>query len=255
MPLLCRCRSLFALLLMMVGSGWSVDAKELTCGIATGFPPYQYQEGGRVEGFDADVVRLVVAQLGDRCLFVQDTWDTVFNRLRYGKLDLVVGMEINPVRQKYFAFTREYMTRQSVIFVNADSSRITSADQLLGQVIAGDRSSGIEQLWMTQGIRTRYRIRELESKALSMQLLKEDKVQAAIMPLEVGIYLAKRQAVNVRPLDTPRTDTFVAIAVQKGNQALRQELDAALQQLIASGEITNLYRQQFGVASTPTVAH
>ena len=67
MPLLCRCRSLFALLLMMVGSGWSVDAKELTCGIATGFPPYQYQEGGRVEGFDADVVRLVVAQLGDRC--------------------------------------------------------------------------------------------------------------------------------------------------------------------------------------------
>lgn len=254
MLLLCRCRSLFALLLMMVGSGWSVDAKELTCGIATGFPPYQYQEGSRVEGFDADVVRLVVARLGDRCLFVQDAWDTVFNRLRYGKLDLVVGMEINPLRQKYFEFTREYMTRQSVIFVNADSSGVTSADQLLGQIIAGDRSSGIEELWMAQGIRTRYRIRELESKAASMQLLKEDKVQAAIMPLEVGLYLAKRQTVNVRPLHAPRTDTLVAIAVQKGNLALRQEIDTALQQLIASGEITNLYRQRFGIAPTTTSA-
>ena len=105
MPLLCRFRSLFALLLMMVGSGWSVDAKELTCGIATGFPPYQYQVGARVEGFDADVVRLVVAQLGDRCLFVQDAWDTVFNRLRYGKQqdDPTLQQELDHALQQLIA--------------------------------------------------------------------------------------------------------------------------------------------------------
>ena len=220
MPLLCRCRSLFALLLLLV-SGGALEARELTCGIATGFPPYQYQEGARVEGFDADVVRLVVAQLGDRCLFVQDAWDTVFNRLRYGKLDLVVGMEINPVRQKYFRFTRSYMSRQSVIFVNAQNSNTVSVTELMGKIIAGDRTSGIEQQWMEQGIRSRFRIREFESKAVSMQMLKDVQVQAAI-------------------------------AVQQDDQALQQELDHVLQQLIASGEIANLYRQRFGVTTTVT---
>lgn len=254
MPLLCRFRSLFALLLMMVGSGWSVDAKELTCGIATGFPPYQYQEGARVEGFDADVVRLVVAQLGDRCRFVQDAWDTVFNRLRYGKLDLVVGMEINPVRQKYFRFTRSYMSRQSVIFVNAQNSNTVSVTELMGKIIAGDRTSGIEQQWMEQGIRSRFRIREFESKTVSMQMLKDVQVQAAIMPLEVGLYLAKQLGVNVRALESPRSQVPVAIAVQQDDPTLQQELDHALQQLIASGEIANLYRKRFDVASMTALA-
>ncbi len=255
MLLLCRCRSLFALLLMMVSSGWSVDAKELTCGIATGFPPYQYQEGSRVEGFDADIVRLVVARTGDSCLFVQDAWDTVFNRLRYGKLDLVVGMEINPVRQKYFRFTRPYMSRQSVIFINDQNSNIASVAELEGKIIAGDRTSGIEQQWIEQGIRSRFRIRELESKAVSMQMLKDAQVQASIMPLEVGLYLAKQLGVNVRTLESPRSQVPVAIAVQQGDQMLQQKLDHALQQLIASGEIANLYRQRFDEVPTSTVAH
>ena len=246
MPLLSRVRSMI-LLLLMVAIGFPVVARELSCGIALGFPPYQYRDGSQEAGFDADVARLVMARLAHRCRFVQEPWDQILNQLRYGKLDLVVGMEINAQREKYFDFTTPYMARQSVIFVNAQTSRVQRIDELFGQFIAGDRSSKIEQLWQDLGIRTRFRIRELDSKSAAMAFLKSGRVQAAIMPLEVGVYLAREHQLTVRVLAEPRVDTPVAIAVEKGNQTLRQQLDGAVRELIASGEIAALYQRWFGV--------
>ena len=235
------------LLLLMAAVGFPVVARELSCGIALGFPPYQYRDDSQAVGFDADVARLVLARLDHQCQFVQEPWDQILNRLRYGKLELVVGMEINDQREKYFDFTTPYMTRQSVVLVNAQTSRVQRIEELFGQFIAGDRSSQIEQLWQELGIRTRFRIRELESKSVSMALLKGGQVQAAIMPQEVGFYLAREHQLTVRALAEPRIDTPVAIAVKKGNQTLRQQLDDAVRELIASGEIAALYQRWFGV--------
>lgn len=238
----------FRLLLLVAALGaYPALAGEPSCGIALGFPPYQYRDGSQEVGFDADVARLVMARLGRQCRFVQAPWDQILNRLRYGRLDLVVGMEINAQREKYFDFTTPYMARQSVVFVNAQGSKVQRIDALFGQFIAGDRSSRIEQMWLEQGIRTRFRLRELESKSAAMALLKSGQVQAAIMPLEVGLYLAREQGLEVRALAEPRAETPVAIAVKKGNAELRQSLDEAVRALIASGEIAVLYQRWFGV--------
>lgn len=246
MPLLSRVW--FMLLLLIAPSvGSPAVVREPSCGIALGFPPYQYRDGSRVTGFDADVARLVMTRLTYRCRFVQEPWDQILNQLRYGKLDLVVGMEINTQREKYFDFTTPYMARQSVVFVDAQTSRVQRIEELFGQFIAGDRSSQIEQSWQELGIRTRFRIRELDSKSASMALLKSGQVQAAIMPLEVGLSLARKQELTVRVLAEPRVDTPVAIAVQKGNEKLRRQLDDAVRELLASGEIAALYQRWFGV--------
>lgn len=230
----------------LVGTSMPAVAGDLTCGIATGFPPYQFSEHGQVKGFDADVIDLVMKQTGRQCRFVQAPWDQILNGLRYGKLDLVVGMETSALRIRYFDFTRSYIARKSVIFVNADRSGVTRQEELFGQFIAGDRSSLIEQVWTDQGLHSRFRIRELESKSESMQLLKTGEVQAALMPLEVGIYLSRLQQVPVRVLAEPQAQTPVAIAVMKGNTVLRDQIDQALQVLLDSGQIDALYQTWFG---------
>lgn len=242
---------LWMLLWLTLLAGWSASAqaRELTCGIATGFPPYQYSEGGQTMGFDADVINLVMARLGWHCRFMQAPWDHVVNGLRYGKLDLVVGMESGALRERYFDFTRSYIARKSVIFVSTERSEVTRLEELYGQFIAGDRTSLIEQVWTDQGLRGRFRMRELESKAESMQLLKTGEVQAAIMPLEVGLYLSRRQEVPVRVLAEPQAETPVAIAVLKGNGLLRDQLDKALKQLLDEGAIAQLYQDSFAALS------
>lgn len=226
------------------------EAAELRCGIALGFPPYQYREQHQAQGFDADVARLVMARLGKPCEFVQDEWNQVFNQLRFGKLDLIVGMEMNALRQRYFSFTEPYYSRESVIFVGAHSD-ISVLEQLKGLIVSGDRSGLIEQDWLKQGIRQQFRVLELETKAEAMQQLKNGGVQAAIMPLEVGIVLAKSLQADVRVLAKPRLGSPVAIAVRKGDQELLHQLDLALHQLILEGEIDKLHQRWFSISQAP----
>ncbi len=220
----------------------SVSANDLVCGIATGFPPYQFQEQGRVTGFDADVLRLVVSRTKMNLNFLPEKWDDVINFLRFGKIDCITGMEINELRRRVFDFTTVYYHRHDVVFVRTDNKSIQILDDLYGKKITGDRHSFVETYWKKKGIKHKMRIMQTENKQQAMQLLYDKDTVAAIMPKLVGLYLATQLNFNVKILEHPDPGSPVAIAVKKGNTELLQILDTALQELIQEGEIEKLYQ-------------
>lgn len=219
--------------------------KDLVCGIATGYPPYQFQENGMVTGFDADVARLVFSRLNLKFRFMQEKWDDVIAMLRLGEIDVIVGMEINELRKPFFEFSKEYYHRHDVVFIRADNMDIKRVEDLYGQIITGDRHSSVEIIWEKKGIKEKIRVMQTESKEKSMKLLYEEKTKAAIMPEAVGYYLAKQIGLSVKILDSPDPGSPVAIAVKKKNTELIEMLDKALQELIAEGEIDKLYKKWF----------
>lgn len=235
---------LFQACFLVIKAG-PVFPDELVCGVATGYPPYQFQENGLVTGFDADVARLVFSRLNMEFRFKQEKWDDVFALLRLGEIDLIVGMEINEARKPFFEFSKEYYHRHDVVFIRADNNDVKSVEDLYEQIITGDRHSSVEILWQKKGIKEKIRIMETESKETSMKLLYEGKTKAAIMPEAVGYYLAKQIGLNVKILDSPDQGSPVAIAVKKKNTGLMKILDKALQELIAEGEIDRLYKKWF----------
>lgn len=220
-------------------------ADDLICGIAEGFPPYQYQNLDVVTGFDADVLRLVVSRTNKNLTFLPGKWDDVINYLRIGKVDCVSGMEINELRKRYFDFTMEYYHRYDVVFVRADNDSIKSIDDLYGKKITGDRHSFVENYWKEKGIKKYIRIRQTGTKEQAMQLLYNKETVAAVMPKAVGLYLAKQFGFSVKILENHDPGSPVAIAVKKGNIRLLQALDSSLKELIAEGEIEKLYSQWF----------
>lgn len=222
-----------------------VFSDELVCGIATGYPPYQFQENGIVTGFDADVARLVFSRLNMKFRFMQEKWDDVFALLRLGEIDLIVGMEINESRKSFFEFSKEYYHRHDVVFIRADNKEIKRVEDLYEQIITGDRHSSVEIIWQKKGIKERIRVMQTESKEKSMKLLYEGKTKAAIMPEAVGYYLAKQIGLHIRILDSPDPGSPVAIAVKRKNTDLMMILDKALQELITEGEIDRLYKKWF----------
>lgn len=230
---------LLIVLALAAGNAWT---QPLRCGLALGFPPYQHQISGKPDGFDAQVVHLLFSKMGIELLLVQDNWDLVLNELRFGHLDLITGMEITPLRQRYFDFTMPYYERTGVLFVMANNPRIQQLSDLYGQRISGDRQTLLEAEWREQGIRERFRILKVDSKQEAMSLLKQGKIEGAIMPREVGIYLAKQLGVQVRELVRAKQGAPVALAVKKGNIQLLQRLDATLRQLIADGTIERTYQ-------------
>ncbi|WP_027359597.1 transporter substrate-binding domain-containing protein [Desulforegula conservatrix] len=222
-----------------------VSPNELICGIATGYPPYQFQKNGIVTGFDADVARLVLNRMNMKFRFMQDKWDDIVALLRLGEIDLIVGMEINESRKPFFEFSKEYYIRHDVVFIRADNKDIKHIRDLYDQFITGDRHSFVEILWEKQGIKQKIRIIQTASKEESMKLLYEGRTKAAIMPEAVGYYLAKQIGLHVRILDSPDPGSPVAIAVKKKNTDLIGILDKTLHELIAEGEIDRLYKKWF----------
>lgn len=224
------------------------------CGVAKGYPPYQYVEKGRIGGFDTDVLRLLIARMGADLGVSADHWDNVFGFLRVGQLDCVAGMEINEVRKKYVLFTRPYYRRYSAMFVRDDREDLKTLEDLQGFVITGDRQSFLEEGLVEHGGKNAYRILQTDTKEDAIMMLKEGSlVHGSIMPVAVGSYLAARANLKVRVIEMSDPGTLVAFAVRKDQPVLRDLMDSALAELLLDGTIAKLYSDRFGVGPISVV--
>ena len=234
---------LFALLVAL-SPVHAMAGDELRCGVASGFPPYQFSQDGEPAGFDVDVARAVCGRLGLTPRFEQGDWDNIVNLLRFGNLDVIVGMEVNAFRGELFDFSAPYSTRHDAVFVLANSSASREED-LFGGVVTGDRHSFVELHWQERGIHRNIRVTQTGTKAEAMQSLADGRSLAAIMPLEVGRHLARERGLAVRVLLEPDPGSDVAIALPKDRPELRQRLNEALEALRTSGELESLARKWF----------
>ncbi len=103
----------------------------------------------------------------------------------------------------------------------------------------------MELHWKELGIYQNIRIMQTGTKEEAMALLGQGKAAAAIMPLEVGWYLATEQGVAVRVLSNPDPGSDVAIALRKGQPWLLQKINDALQDMETDGDLKELQRKWF----------
>ena len=230
-------------LLLSAGSALSRD-HALVCGVAAGFPPYQFARDGQATGFDVEVAAAVCARIATQLRFEQGNWDNILNLLRFDKIDMVAGMEVNAFRNDYFDFSIPYAKRHDVVFVPANSP-VTKVEDLYGQFITGDRHSFVELLWKDLGIHRNFRIMQTRTKAEAMELLAAGRTVAAVMPLEVGKYLARERRFAVRVLANPDPGSEVAIALRKGHPELLEKINRALRDMEARGELRALKTKWF----------
>jgi ABC-type amino acid transport substrate-binding protein len=229
------------ILCLALGVPGTAEPAPVVCGIAVGYPPYQYADAqGRPTGLDADVARLVFQELGLPLRFDQKPWDEVYLGLvhKSGDVDVLCGAEVNEGRKALFEFSEPYYQRAVVVFV-AQKSPYLSVKDLEGRIITGDRGGWIEALVDFRNIR----VKATASKEESFQMLQEGKVEAVIAPLEVGNWISRQRGLAVRVLPERDPGSPVAFAVAKGNTDLANRISAALAKLKARGQIEAVIRR------------
>lgn len=229
----------FTVLVCLLGGLISVNlaaqSKTLVCGLALGYPPYQFTtDKGEPTGIDAEVTRLVFQELGKPFQFKQTKWDDVYLALLHntGAVDLLCGAEINAERQTFFDFSQPYYERSVVIFVKSGSS-YQQIDNLGGKMITGDRGGFIE----TQIDKKKMRMVDAKSKEEAFKKLQTGEVEAVIAPQEVGNWICMQLGLSVRTLPEKDPGSPVAFAVAKGNKALADQISGALAKLKKAGAI------------------
>ncbi len=217
-------------------SGDSSKKETLVMATNAEFPPYEYYEGDKIVGIDADVAAAIADELGMELKIEDMAFDSIITAVSGGKADFgAAGMTVTEDRLKNVDFTDTYATATQVIIVKEDST-IGSPDDLSGKKIGvqlgttGDiYADDIEDATV-----------ERYNKGFeAVQALQQGKIDAVVIDGEPAKEFVK-EADGLKVLDEAFTEEEYAIAVKKGNDELKDKLNEALGNLKDSGKLDEI---------------
>ena len=224
-----------ALLLVFALSGCGRNDDRLVMVTEATFPPYEFREGGKIVGIDVDLMKAVAKKTG-RELVVEDmSFDSVIAAVQDGKDDVAAsGITVTDERKRQVGFSHPYVTAQQVVIVPKDSEIRGSAD-LKGKRI-GVQHGTTGDLYVTRNIREPERF---PNGSLAVAALDAGKLDAVVLDGEPSkVHVALHE--NLVILDEPLTTEEYAIAVNRKNTALLEEINAVIDELRENGGLEKI---------------
>ena len=215
----------------------TVTKGKLTMATNAQFPPYEYYEGEKIVGIDAEVAEKIAEKLGLELVIEDTEFDSIVPGVQSNKYDIgMAGMTVNEERTEKVNFTTSYAKGIQSIIV-AEGSEIKSADDLNGKKIGAQQgTTGATYAADDFGDEN---VVTYSSGALAVEALKTKKIDCVIIDNEPAkAYVAANTGLKI--LDTSYTDEDYAIAVNKNNDELLKKVNEALEELIADGTVKTI---------------
>lgn len=235
--MLCACVALAA-----AGCGGSKNFKNPSRGetliMATNaaFEPYEYHEGDEIVGIDVEIAQAIAEKLG-LTLQVEDMeFDSIIAAVNSGKAHIgAAGMTVTEDRLKNVDFSDPYTTATQVIIVQ-EGSDITGADDLAGKKI------GV-QLGTTGDIYASdvegAEVEQYNKGMDAVQALANGSIDAVVIDNEPAKQFVSK-AEGLKILEEEFAVEEYAIAVAKGNAELLDDVNKALDAIIADGTVKGI---------------
>ncbi len=198
------------------------------------FPPYEYMEGEKIVGIDAEIAALIAEKLG-MTLEIQDIdFNSIITAVQTGKADMgMAGMTVNEERLANVNFTTSYATGVQVVIVK-EGSEIKSVDDI-GNYMIGTQEGTTGQIYCESDFGAEHVI-AYTSGANAVQALVSGKVDCVVIDNEPAkSFVAANTGLSI--LETSYAEEDYAICIAKENTELLDKVNAALEELIADGSV------------------
>ncbi len=248
-------------------AGCSAEEKTLVMATNAAFPPYEYKEGDKIVGIDAEIAAAIADKLGMKLEIKDVDFDAALTGVAEGKYDMgMAGITVTEDRKKNMDFSETYATGIQVIIVK-DGSAITGLDSIfefdadgnptalknpnmkvgVQQNTTGDIYSssavakwGFNDLGENDAVVTD-RVLRFKTGAEAVEALKTDKVDCVIIDNEPAKSFVKaNEGIHILEGDNEYTVEDYAICVKKGNTELLEKINKALADLKADGTIAKI---------------
>ena len=231
-----------ALCASVTGCGSSgADDNVLVMATNANFPPYEYHEGDKIVGIDAEIAEKIAEELGMEFRIEDMAFDSILPAVQSGKADFgMAGMTVTEDRLKSVNFSTSYATGIQVVIVK-EGSAITSVDDLFAE--GANNKIGV-QINTTGDI---YSTDDIEAKGLgvierynngadAIQALVTGKIDCVIIDNEPAkSFVAANEGLTI--LASEYTVEDYAICFNKNNTELLEKVNTALEKLIADGTV------------------
>lgn len=225
-------------------------AGKLRVGVEGNYPPFsQLGADGKLSGFDIDIANAVCAQMKVECQLVQQEWDGMMPALNAKKFDIIVAsMTITEERKKAADFSDPYYDVPSRFVAKAGAFKDHTAASLKGKKIIVLRNSP-----RAKYIQDTYKESEILLVAKEADVYME--LAAGRGDIGFGSSVVSAEAFLKKPegkgfAQVGNTVTLsggsgVGIALRKGEDDLRNKVNAALKTIKTSGQYKSMAAKYF----------
>ncbi|MCR5256285.1 MAG: ABC transporter substrate-binding protein [Acetatifactor sp.] len=217
---------------MMFTACGSSQSKTLTMGTNAAFPPYEFYDGDKIVGIDAEIAEELAKRLGYELEIVDMEFGSIITSVQTGKVDMgIAGMTVTEDRLQNVNFSDSYAGGVQVIIVKEDSD-IASPDDLDGKLI-GVQENTTGHIYCAEDYGEENVI-AYTNGATAVQALVQGKVDCVIIDSQPAqSFVAGNEGLKI--LDTEYVAEDYAIAVSKENEDLLKEINKALAEMTADG--------------------
>ena len=245
------------------GSADIVANNVLVVGMELAYPPFEMRDtNNEPDGISVRMAESLAAHLG-RPLKIQDTgWDGIIPSLNSGQIDLIISSMTNtPERAENIDFSDGYVTNGLCMLVGRDSD-IRSVDDLPEsnrKVAVKLATTG--HLWAQRELEG-VELVVLDESATCVLEVVQGRADAFIYD-QISIYRHWRQhEQTTRPILEPIREETWAIGIRKGDDELRDQVNAFLEKFRADGKFDELAerymkaeRAEFEKRGVPFIFH
>jgi polar amino acid transport system substrate-binding protein len=198
-----------------------------------GGEPYVYEDraqGGALVGFEVDLANALAQALGVRARFVQNDWSNLIPSLERGSFDVALnGVEVTPARAARVAFTRPYYLFTERLVARRGDARVRDLASLRALRVGTLANSQAWDLVQAAGAIAV----PFEGVDEPFVDLEAGRIDAVLLDDIIVDRYAGRHAALAVVGDV--AEGRYAIALRPADADLREALDRALGELIASG--------------------
>ena len=216
------------------GAG-SAEGGKLIMATEAGFAPYEYTEdGSTVVGVDVDIANEIAKAMGKELEIQNMSFDGALLAVQQGKADFAAaGISINEERQKVMDFSIEYATSKQVVVVNKEAMAVDSVDAITADTKIGVQTGNVADSYCDEQGWQKTQYNKFMEAAMD---LKNNKIDCIIMDsLPAEQLVAENDDLVI--LDGELFTDKYAIAVQKGNTELLDQINEVLQKLVDEGKV------------------
>ncbi|ADG10396.1 cystine ABC transporter substrate-binding protein [Caulobacter segnis] len=231
-------------------SGWDrIKASgTLRIGLEGTYPPFNFQGAdGQLTGFEVDFAKALAAQLGLKPEFRPAPFAGLLGALESGRVDVVINqITITPDRKDKYDFSEPYTISGIQIITLKAKPGPSNPDELAGKKVGVGLGTNYEQ-WLRANVPTAD-VRTYDDDPTKYQDLKAGRIDAVLNDRLVAADFVKTSPEFVAS-GPPFAAQGAGVAMKK-DAALKVIIDQAIDALRASGKLSAMSQQWFGMDVT-----
>jgi polar amino acid transport system substrate-binding protein len=242
------CRTLAVALTMSLAAHVHAAEPPLRTAVDGSFAPHAFAKlDGGLQGFNIDLVQELAKRMKREITIDSATFSGLIPALNAGRYDFLSSpISATPERTHNLLFTEGYLYTEWQFAIRQGEAPIKDLSQLKGKTIAVNKGSPYHKWALDHESKYGFRTLPFETQPDAIQAVVGGRAYATLAGNTTVKYMAT-QIPRIVP-DMTLTDTRAPFALpfKRGNEAMRNEVERALECLKADGTLARISEKWFG---------